>query len=209
MIDEPEGPHPHHGGTGIKWLDLALALSVLALSVASLITAQHTGHTMEKLVNENSRLVRANSTPLLQFGTGNVTGPNQREITLQVSNVGTGTARVIWLELAKDGVPKRFAREVIDYEPKASEADYVPSQPVGGTYLPAGENRTILSWRVPTAPLSLAKWNAFDRDRMKLVATACFCSVLGECWTSHLGADVPNPVKACDARGRVNYAGFG
>lgn len=106
-------------------------------------------------------------------------------------------------------MPKRFAREVIDYELKASEADYVPSQPVGGTYLPAGENRTILSWRVPSGALSLAKWNTFDRDRTSLVATACFCSVLGECWTSHLRADVPVVVAACDARGRVNYAGFG
>jgi len=209
MIDEPEGPHPHHGGTGIKWLDLALALSVLALSVGSLITAQHTGHTMERLVTENSRLVRANSTPILQFATGNVTGPDQRELTLTVSNVGTGTARVIWLELVKNGVARRFAREVIDYEPKAAEADYVPSQAVGGTYLPAGENRTMLSWRVPKSALSLAKWNAFDRDRSALLVNACFCSVLGECWTSHLRADVPVPVKACDARGRVNYAGFG
>lgn len=64
MIDEPEAPHGHHN-TGIKWLDLALALSVVALSVASLVTAQHTGHTMERLVTENSRLVRANATPLL------------------------------------------------------------------------------------------------------------------------------------------------
>lgn len=208
MIDEPEAPH-HHAHSGIKWLDLALAIAVLALSAASLITARHTGHTMEQLVEENSRLVRANATPLLQFGTGNVTGPNQREITLTVSNVGTGTARVIWLEVAKAGKPARFARELIGYQPRAAEQDYVPSQTVGGTYLPAGENRTILSWRYPSSAAAQSKWQAFDDARYGLTATACFCSVLGECWTSNLRADMPNPVKACDARGRSNFVGPG
>ena len=60
MIDDPEGPHPHHGSSGIKWLDLALAIAVLLLSAASLWTAHGTGQTMERLVAENSRLVRAN-----------------------------------------------------------------------------------------------------------------------------------------------------
>lgn len=210
MIDDPEGPHAHHSKSGVAWLDLALALAVIVLSAASLITAQHTGKTMERLVAENSRLVRANSTPLLQIGSSNITGQSQRELTIVVSNVGTGTARVIWFELARKGaVPVRTARELIDYSPKAAENDYVAAQPVGGTYLPAGENRVILSWRVPTSPISYAKWGAFDQDRYGLVATACFCSVLGECWTSHLTADVPKPVAACDARGRVNFTGSG
>lgn len=209
MIDEIEPPHAHHGGSGIKWLDLALALSVVALSVASLVTAQHTGKTMERLVSENSRLVRAQSTPLLLLRSGNITGPGQREITVTVSNVGTGTARVIWFELARGGKTARTARELIDYSPKASEQDYVAAQAVGNTYLPAGEDRTIISWRVPTGAISLAKWNALDAEKYNLVATACFCSVLGECYTSHLRADVPVPVKACDARGRTNFIGPG
>jgi hypothetical protein len=111
MIDEIEPPHSHHGWSGIKWLD-ALALSVVALSVASLLTAQHTGKTMERLVSENSRLVRAQSTPLLLLRSGNITGPGQRQDHHhRVERVGTGTARVI--ELAR-GKPVRTARELID-----------------------------------------------------------------------------------------------
>lgn len=204
MIDEPEAPHAHHGGTGIKWLDLALALSVVALSVASLVTAQHTGHTMERLVAENSRLVRANSTPILQWRTSNVID-GQRVLQLDVANVGTGTARVIWLEVARKGVPMHNPRELIGYSPRAEDRDYILSSPVAGSYMPAGETRPVMSWKLPHVPASLAAWNAFDRDRLSLIATACFCSVLGECWTSHLGADEPKSVKACDARGRIGF----
>lgn len=204
VIDEFEAPHAHHGKSGIAWLDLALALSVIVLSGASLLTAQHTGKTMEKLVDANSRLVRANATPLLQFLTGNVDEGN-RSITLSVANVGTGTARVIWFEVAKAGVLQRDATDLIDYMPKPAEQDYLPTRPVGGTYIPAGETRPFMAWNYPTGAISRAKWTAFDAARETLRVTACFCSVLGECWTSHLRADMPVPVKSCQPRERTNF----
>ena len=208
VIDELEAPHAHHGKSGIAWLDLSLAVAVLVLSAASLLTAQHTGHTMEKLVEENSRLVRANATPVLQFLSGNV-GDTGREMTLTVANVGTGTARVIWFELARDGRVRRNANDLIDYTPKPSEQDYVPTRPVGGTYFPADESRQFVGWKYPSGAVSRAKWEAFDLDRQqgRLTASACFCSVLGECWTSSLKADTPKPVKSCEPRGRINFSG--
>ena len=204
VIDDPDAPHVHHGKSGIAWLDLSLAIAVLALSAASLLTAQHSGRTMEKLVEENSRLVRANSTPLLQFLTGNV-GDAGRSISLSVANVGTGTARVIWFEVAKDGVAKTDPIDLIGYAPRAEEQDYLPTRPVGGTYFPAGETRQFLSWNYPKGAVSQAKWNAFDSARAALRVTACYCSVLGDCWTSHLAADMPQPVARCTAQGHLNF----
>lgn len=203
MIEEPEAPHNHHK-SGIAWLDLALALSVLALSGASLLTARHTGHTMEKLVEENSRLVRANATPVLQFLTGNVDG-DERVLSLGVANVGTGTARVIWFQVVKDGRARTDPTDLVDYMPKAEEQDYIPTRPVGGTYFPADENRNFMMWRYPKGAVSRAKWEAFDKARARLKVSACFCSVLGECWTSHLAADMPKPVTSCAIPGVVNF----
>lgn len=210
VIDELEAPHAHHGKSGIAWLDLSLAIAVLVLSGASLLTAQHTGHTMEKLVEENSRLVRANATPVLQFSSGNVgDGENERAISLRVSNVGTGTARVIWFEVARAGKVRRNANDLIEYLPRASEQDYLPTQPVGGTYFPADESRPFVKWKYPSGAISRAKWEAFDRDRQqgRITVAACFCSVLGECWTSTLRADAPRPVQSCKPEGHVNFSG--
>ena len=205
MIDDPETPHGHHK-TGIEWLDYALAIAVLVLSAASLWTAHGTGETMQQLVAENSRLVRANATPILQFTTSNV-ADNERALRFEVSNVGTGTARVIWFELAKDGVPMPNYIKLFGYEPKAGDHDYVPQSTLPDTYVPAGENRAILTWKRPTVPASIAAWDRMDAGRNAITTTACFCSVLGECWTSHLRADLPMPVKACDARGHVSFGG--
>lgn len=206
MIEDPEAPHAHRHKSGVAWLDLALAFSVIVLSGASLLTAQHTGHTMEKLVEENSRLVRANSTPVLQFLTGNV-GAEGREISLNVSNVGTGAARVIWLEVVKDGRARRDGADLIDYQPDFTEQDYLPTRPAGGTYLAAGDSRPIVSWKYPRSAVSQGKWKAFDQARDHLVVNACFCSVLSECWTSHLKGDLPHPVRDCELRGHVNLQG--
>ncbi len=208
MIDEPEAPHVHHAKSGVAWLDLALAVAVLALSAASLLTAQHTGHTMEKLVEENSRLVRANATPVLQFLSGNV-GDSGRELTLTVANVGTGTARVIWFEVKRNGRARRDAEDLIEYLPKPSERDYVPTRPVGGTYFPADESRRFVGWKYPAGAMSRAKWDAFDRDRQqgRVTASACFCSVLGECWVSSLLADTPRSVTTCEPAGHLNFSG--
>lgn len=210
VIDEPEAPHGHHGKSGVAWLDLALAIAVLVLSGASLLTAQHTGQTMEKLVAENSRLVRANATPVLQFLSGNVGDDgNSRALSLTVANVGTGTARVIWFEVTRNGRVRRNANDLIEYLPNPAEQDYLPTRPVGGTYFPADESRQFMGWKYPTGAASRAKWEAFDRDRQagRVTAAACFCSVLGECWTSTLRADMPKPVPACDPRGRTNFSG--
>jgi hypothetical protein len=206
MIDEPEISHAHHGKSGIVWLDLALAVSVIILSAASLLTARHTGRTMEKLVEENSRLVRANATPVLQFLSGNVEG-DQRVISLNVANVGTGTARVIWFEITRAGRVRSGPNDLIDYSPKAEDQDYVPTRPIGGTYFPAGETRALLSWKYPKSAVSQAKWSALDADRNALSVTACYCSVLGECWISHLAADTPQPVRQCTASGKTNFKG--
>lgn len=206
MIDDPEGPHPHHGSSGIKWLDLALAVAVIVLSAASLWTAHGTGETMQQLVAENSRLVRANATPILQFTTSNV-ADGERALRFEVANVGTGTARVIWFELAKNGVPMPDYIQLFGYSPKASDQDYVPQSTLPDTYVPAGENRAILTWKRPTAPLSVIAWDRMDAGRGAITTTACFCSVLGECWISHLRADLPVAVKACDAKGHVSFGG--
>lgn len=206
MIDEPEVAHGHHGRSGIAWLDVALSVSVLALSGASLFTAQHTGHTMERLVEENSRLVRANATPVLQFSTGNVY-QGERNITLSVSNVGTGTARVIWFELRRDNRPITGVTQLIGYQPRAAERDYVMTRPVADTYIPAGEERLLMALKYPNYSPDASHWNALDAGKGQLRATACFCSVLGECWTSHLDAELPVSVPVCEPRERTSFRG--
>src|ERR1700754_4434665 len=114
MIEAPETPHAHHH-SGQRWFDIAIAVAVVAVSVGPLYVSLHTGKTMEKLVEQNARLVRANSVPLIQFDTGNITQEGQSDLYLEVANVGTGPARIVWFEIQQEN--GRLVRNYLDLLP--------------------------------------------------------------------------------------------
>ncbi len=66
MIEASETAHNAHAHSKNKgWFDIVMAIAILLVSAGSLYVALHTGHTMEALVKENKKLVRAQSTPIL------------------------------------------------------------------------------------------------------------------------------------------------
>ncbi|HJY41828.1 MAG TPA: hypothetical protein VJ303_11345, partial [Steroidobacteraceae bacterium] len=112
MTPEPE-LHHHAHRTGHRWVDFAVPLSALAVSMISLAIAIHHGHTMQKMADENARLVQANSWPLLQFTTGNANDKGEPEITLNVENAGVGPAKLISLEIFHGDQRIRTPRDLV------------------------------------------------------------------------------------------------
>lgn len=204
VIEAPEPPHQHHH-SGNPWFDRILAISVVVASFASLYVSLHTGQTMEALVDQNARLVRANSTPLLVWSHGNAGEDGSRSISFELTNAGTGPARIHWLELRYDGRAFSGLREYIAAMGGPEHFDLThTSTIVTNTMLSAGQRDVFIRYAFPKSATEQKAWNALDRGRWKLEATACYCSLLNECWTSHLGADIPKPVKACDVTGRTS-----
>ncbi|OYU15177.1 MAG: hypothetical protein CFE37_07240 [Alphaproteobacteria bacterium PA4] len=202
VIEAPEPPHQHQH-SGNPWFDRILAISVVAASFASLYVSLHTGRTMEALVDQNARLVRANSTPLLVMSHGNLDDAGKPEISYELSNAGTGPARIVWLELYYKGKASRYLRDYL--QPMGAPANYnltFTSSVIANTMLSGGEKVRFIRYKKPAGQAELAAWQVLDKGRWQMTATACYCSLLNECWTSHLGADVPTPVKACSATGR-------
>ncbi len=67
MIPESEHGHHHHHGTGVKWLDLIVAVSAIFMSVVSLVVSIKHGKTMEEMVNENQKMVAANTITVAEY----------------------------------------------------------------------------------------------------------------------------------------------
>ena len=206
VIESPEPVHSHHS-TGIRWFDAAITLSVLMVSVASLVIALHSGSTMERLVDENARLVRANSTPLLSFRTSNAGEDGKPELTFSVSNYGSGPARLVWFELHGDG--KTYPNIIGMAQSVSGALTHIgsSSQPLAHTVLRTGEERPFLLWPKPAddaGPEGTA-WKAVESARWHFKAEACYCSLLNECWHSTLDGDVPTPVERCDAAGHASF----
>ena len=68
MIETPEPPHQHHK-TGVRWFDLIMPLAVLCISFGALLNSLQSERSMQALVEQNRRLVDAQSTPLLMLDT--------------------------------------------------------------------------------------------------------------------------------------------
>ncbi len=71
MIEAPETPH-HHQHAGIPWFDIMMGVAILCISVASLLTSLQSEKSMHALVEQNTRLVDAQSTPLFMLDSGNL-----------------------------------------------------------------------------------------------------------------------------------------
>ena len=199
MIEAPEPPHHHHHKTGIPWFDLVMPLAVLAISLASLLTSLQSERSMHALVEQNRRLVSAQSTPLLMTDTGNWNS-GQPILTFTVSNVGTGPARIAWFRLSDPQGVDYSGGALTDRVDKLSQkpSQEVSSQPIAGTLMRSGDQRTVWSWPRPIGtPAALAEWEKLNHDRAYLRARACYCSIFDECRITEFGESRPKPVSSC------------
>ena len=189
--------HAHAHKTGHGWVDIAIALSAITISVISLFVAVAHGRTEEKLV-------AASSWPFLTFDTEkNGLDAGAWNVYLILQNSGVGPARVKWLRMSLDGKPIRDRADLMSRccgVPGGTNDEQIPlglvseNPPIG--VLPARDRVELLTWRArPGHDAIIAK---LDGIRHRLRTEACYCSVLDECWISDLTATAePRHVDRC------------
>ncbi len=199
-----DGPAP-------KWFHIAVAASMVISAISALIATLHTGRTMTALVDQNARLVRASSTPVLEFGHGNTRDDGQASLDFMVRNVGSGMARVVWFELRLDGKPvPNVGALVRTLNPTSADNAVLLSGPVANRFLAPGAEQRVLGWVRPSTgnEADLKAWNELDKARFtRIEVEACFCSVFQECWTSRMSGDVPKASPDCVNEKRTSMRG--
>lgn len=209
MIDLPKLNKPE-AGPAPRWFHIAVAGSMVLSSVAAIYGSWRTSQTMAALVKENTRLVMANSTPLLEFSSGNLTD-GKAQLSFTVQNVGNGPARVVWFELKSDGKPVPHVTAMVDeVAPELQGKAYLTTATIAPRLISAGREIRLFSWDRPPESEAVARaaWSRFDKHRQqKLTVQACYCSVLDACWISNLEGDIPKPVERCDTDGRLSPRG--
>ncbi len=200
MIEAPEPPDHHHHKTGLPWFDFILPLAVLAISIAGLLNALESERSMRALVEQNARLVTAQSTPLLMLDSHDGEGTHL-VLGMDLSNVGTGPAQIFWFHLVDaqgvdysgDGVQNRVL--------KLDPTQRVGTQYISATLVRSGDQRIIFRWPKPQAGSpAAAEWEKLDTLRVhsKLRASACYCSIFDECRITEFGLSRPRLVPSCD-----------
>ena len=201
MNIEPEQQH-EPPRTGIKWLDVALALAILFISISSLIVAIVHSKTLERMADANVKLVEANSWPFLAYSTGFEEG-GKPDINMSVENNGVGPAKIESFVVTWNKIPQRnaavFLKACCGYEHHIG--DGLQFSVVQGQVLRAGARLSFLE--LPRNAETATAWDRLKADRVstKLDVNICYCSVFDECW----GGDIteftlhPKRVGKCKA----------
>src|ERR1700678_4321272 len=121
MSLEPEHHHHHHEHkTGLSWLDLAIALSAILISMTSMIVTVVHSRALERMADANARLVEANSWPFLAYNTD-----NGEKIGISIVNDGVGPAKIETIEVKWAGKPKpnavEFLKACCGFVPRTAE----------------------------------------------------------------------------------------
>jgi hypothetical protein len=199
MIEAPEPPHHHHHKTGLPWFDLLIPVAIVCISIAALLTSLQSEKSMHALVEENRRLVSAQSTPLLMLDTGNLDDSGKPVISMTMRNVGTGPAQIAWFRVTDDqGVDYRGGSLYERVEKLDPHGRFI-SQQVSGTLMRSGDERSVFRWPKPADnKAALAEWDKLNETRFHLHASACYCSIFYECSITKFDDSRPRPVPSCE-----------
>jgi hypothetical protein len=182
--------------TGHRLLDLAIAGSAILISLISLGVAIHLGHVQ-------SRLVAANSWPFLRFAsTGSIENGTQG-VSVGISNDGAGPALLKSIVVRYEGKPVRGFVELLQAccglrqgVTKADLGDIGLDEESSLIGVVRAREKVVMLKLVRT-PSNVDFWQRFSAARGALTFQACYCSIVGDCWTSDLRTLAPKPVRSC------------
>jgi hypothetical protein len=182
--------------TGHRLLDFAIAGSAILISLISLGVAVHLGQVQQ-------RLVAANSWPFVQFASWSSSETGTQMVAVGISNDGAGAAILKSLVVRYQGKVIRGYVELLQaccgLPQGVTKADLESIGPLEESsligVLRAREKVTMLKLVRTSSNVEL--WQRFSAARGALTFQGCYCSIVGDCWTSDLHTLDPRPVKSC------------
>jgi len=191
----------------VRYVELAIAASVVLISVASLVFAVYIG---QRQTDVMERALAADHWPSMQYGSGNFDQDRQEwRLSLEFSNQGVGPAQVRYFlmryrgELLRGGVGGFLARccgpqELGERERIAfvgrlfteGRLRSVTDEVAPRVFAPGERTEFAVLDRPPaTDAEAFALWQAVDRARGDLELEICYCSVFEDCWTAVFSRD--------------------
>lgn len=191
---KPEKSRPDAVRNGIRWDALAAIIASL-VGLLALFVAGYTAYIQREQV-------RAEVWPYLELGESDalpndVLGGESHGGMLVALNKGVGPAIVRSVVVRVDGKPQRDWKHALAALGLAESTRFGKSS-FNRSVLSPGEQ---LNYMIVADP---QEWVRFKSNLgRRLVIQSCYCSALGECWTSMLGARAKRhwgqPVEACPA----------
>jgi len=198
MDVEIEHPHVHHVHGARHWADFAIPAAALLISLISISVAWHHGQVMRELVQQNERLVQANSLPWLQISGSNRVTNGLQDLSFQVTNQGVGPGEVRSVQMLVDGRAVSDLRQILDGCCSGKDFRGIGTSTLLGRMIRPGEEVRFI--QLPAQASSQPAVVALNKARQsgRIETRLCFCSVFGDCWTvTSRDNERPAPVRQC------------
>lgn len=201
-VENPEvhTPHARHGGLP-RWLELAIAITALTTSVSSIVIALHHGRTMDRLVQANSKLVKANSIPYIVGGVSDVTPEGERVLSLDLANRGVGPALQRSLRVKVDGRYVTSVEELLaaslgpEQATAAEKILFIARNKRRTRFVGPAEQQMVFS--TAKTPENTHYWELLEAAQSRWSIEYCYCSVFDECWYVASKWEEPKPIEEC------------
>ena len=181
-------------------VELYSAITAIVLSALSIVVAYRSELTQREML-------AASVWPHLQFGHGNVGDDGVPRIAFQITNVGTGPARVVDFQIFDEQRPVTTVSELLKCCTQSEQVDLrglsVVSTPVEQPVLPANDGLSFFQLQQHNADPEL--WEALNKRRFRMWARVCYCSVLNDCWELDSRQALHRPVQACSVAERSGF----
>ncbi len=155
---------------------------------------------MEKMVDQNEKMVEASTMPLLDSGMtyDDDHRSNKAMFRIALKNSGVGPAIIDRFEVRYKGMPYSV-RTVKDLlmaccKEDLSKSTVVGTSSVSGIILPARESTKFLEIPLNNAP---SFESVMQKNIENFSIKACYCSVLDKCWETNFNQMRPTPVASC------------
>jgi hypothetical protein len=199
-LEHESHQHHHPHGTGIRWLDISLAVAAGVVSLVSLWLALHSAHSMEKLVASNSYPYVELARNMSSVDKDPETGLSRKRVEYILINSGIGPARVEWVQLMYKGKPMADLSQLLEACCAMTKENFVPMNRRGNvvnSLVRPGDIMSMFAAEEPRTPNPV--FDALHRSMRDIELATCYCSVFDECYLRNDDAKKPEPVEQCTA----------
>ncbi|PWE18433.1 hypothetical protein DDZ18_02165 [Marinicauda salina] len=171
------------------------SITAIVVGVAALFVSWDQGRVMRQEI-------RASVWPALQVDGFVESGPDELSMGLRVQNAGVGPALIERFTVYEQG---ELVRDIADLRARMGEDVDFSQESLTGRIIAAGDEVRPFLFRYDDPAAAAAELGSSDAvDILAAVsgrweAEVCYCSSLGQCWTSDLSPEPPVETARCDA----------
>jgi hypothetical protein len=182
MAETPDRPRR----VGVPAVDLIIAICVALISVASLWVAVRSSQLQE-------RTLAASVWPHLEVLSSDLTENGTPIIVYTVKNQGVGPALLTWFAMSYDGRVFGDPRQML--EACCGFSGNAITSTIHDRVLAARESIDFI--KVLPKSMTLSQYRRLDEGANRVSVSACYCSVLDDCWMLESLRREPIPVRKC------------